>query len=134
MNDMFWSQPPRSLAELEAACQAKWNVTRLADASSPLDRSAIHNRAAFSSMVFSNNLLDPASSGGIKVNVSDTLLAVNTPMYGHHVDLMFSDPTDTPELIAARRFEIDHLLRWATDANDKRRRTLHRVLQRQDVQ
>jgi len=121
-HDMFWSQPPLSLAQLEQQCQAKWNVTRLADASSPLDRSAIHNLGAFSNMIFSNNLLDPASSGGIKVNLSTTLLAVNTPMYGHHADLMFSDPTDTPELEAARRFEMDHLLKWATQAHRERRR------------
>merc|ERR1719160_1086330 len=96
IHDMFWEQAPLSLEALERQCHAKWNVTRLADASSPLDRSAVHNLASFSHMIFSNNLLDPASSGGIKTNLSDTLLAVNIPMMGHHADLMFSNPEDTP--------------------------------------
>ena len=39
-------------------------------------------------MVFSNIMLDPSYSGGIQVNLSDTLLAVNIPMMGHHADLM----------------------------------------------
>lgn len=94
VRDMFWAQPPLSLAQLEARCRAKWNVTRLADASSPLDRSSVHHLAAFSNMLFSNNLLDPASSGGIKTSLSDTLLAVNIPMMGHHADVRRSRPPD----------------------------------------
>ena len=122
VNDMFWPEPPLSLDALEAQCHAKWNVTRLADASSPLDRSAVHSLASFSNMLFSNNLLDPASSGGIKANLSATLLAVNIPMMGHHADLMFSHPADTAELAAARRFEMAHLRSWARLAHEERHR------------
>ena len=70
--------------------------------------------------------LDPASSGGIKHNLSKTLLAVNIPMMGHHADLMFSNPADTPELTAARTFEMSKLRAWATRAHHGRQR-MHRA-------
>lgn len=82
-------------------------------------------------MLFSNNLLGPASSGGIEANLSATLLAVNIPMMGHHADLMFSHPADTAELAAARRFEMAHLRSWARSAAwpaHEERRMVRRVV------
>ena len=88
---MFWAQPPLGLAGLEAQCHAKWNVTRLADASSPLDRSAVHNLGAFSQMIFSNNLLDPASSGGIKATPRPR--TISPDLTSHYVDPDLARPS-----------------------------------------
>jgi hypothetical protein len=40
------------------------------------------------------------------------------PGVGHHVDLMFANPADTPQIRSARRFELDVISGWIQQARD----------------
>ena len=37
----------------------------------------------------------------------------------HHIDLMFSDPADTPDIVAARGFEVATMHGWVKQAYEK---------------
>ena len=65
-----------------------------------------------SNIVFSNGKLDPWHRGGVLKNVSDSVVAVVLPNGAHHLDLMFSNPADPPDAVAARETERQHMRRW----------------------
>jgi lysosomal Pro-X carboxypeptidase len=65
-----------------------------------------------SNIVFSNGLLDPWHGGGILSNISESLIAVQIPNGAHHIDLMFSNPLDTPDIKAARATELAEIRKW----------------------
>lgn len=46
------------------------------------------------------------------MNQSDTVVAVVMPNGAHHNDLMFSDPADPPDVLAARQLEVAHMRAW----------------------
>jgi lysosomal Pro-X carboxypeptidase len=66
--------------------------------------------AAFA--VFSNGDLDPWSTGGIMETLNPALPAVVIEEAGHHMDLFFSNPADTPSVLAARAFELKTIQQW----------------------
>ncbi len=68
-----------------------------------------------SNIVFSNGMLDPLNGAGVKQNLSDSLLAVNTGMVGHHNDLFFSNSNDLQSVIDARKFELDQINQWLSN-------------------
>ena len=45
-------------------------------------------------------------------DASETVVAVHIAEAAHHLDLMFSHPTDNASLRAARRLEMRHVRRW----------------------
>jgi len=77
-----------------------------------------------SNILFSNGEYDPWHNGGILANLSDTVVAVVIPNGAHHIDLMFSDPADTADIVAARAFEVATMQGWVKQAYAKRGVTL----------
>jgi hypothetical protein len=69
-------------------------------------------RRGASNIVWSNGELDPWAGGGVKANVSASLVAITIPKAAHHLDLMFSDQGDTSAVKEARDFEMAHVRRW----------------------
>ncbi len=62
--------------------------------------------------VFSNGELDPWSTGGVTETLSDTLPAIIIKAAGHHMDLFFSNPQDTDDVVQARLFELKTIQQW----------------------
>jgi lysosomal Pro-X carboxypeptidase len=71
-----------------------------------------------SNIVFSNGQLDPWSSGGVLTNESlpSSVIALLLPMGAHHLDLMFEDPADPPDVKQVRAVEEAHIRKWIADA------------------
>ena len=42
------------------------------------------------------------------------------PQGAHHVDLMFSDPADTPDILAVRQAELEAIRGWISQYSRKR--------------
>ena len=68
-----------------------------------------------SNIVFSNGDYDPWSSGGVRSNLSDTVVAVLVEGGAHHLDLFFSNDLDPASVKAARRIELEHVARWISE-------------------
>lgn len=76
-------------------------------------------------IVFSNGALDPWSSGGVKVAPNPSIVIIDIPMAGHHLDLFFTNPLDPPSLTQARQTEISMIRQWinewySNNANQKK--------------
>ena len=52
------------------------------------------------------------AAGGVLEDVSDSVVAVTVLEGAHHLDLMFSHPSDSASLRAARQLEIRNVRRW----------------------
>ncbi|EGD83631.1 hypothetical protein PTSG_04239 [Salpingoeca rosetta] len=115
--DMFWPALPFDLNETIKQCQQQWGVTPR-PLWAPLNL-ASKDLTDVSNMVLSNGGLDPWRAGGVVTNVSDSVVAVVIESGAHHIDLMFSDPADPPDVIAARRLELQHISRWINQHNQQ---------------
>lgn len=113
VHDMFWPFS-YNITQVNEHCQKEWGVIPRTKwiAISYGGRSL----AGSSNIVFSNGLLDPWSSGGVLPGSlppgADSLAAVTIPNGAHHLDLMFSDPSDDDDVKAARKLELDHIRKW----------------------
>jgi len=111
-NDMFWNRAMNQSA-IDTHCQAKYGLV-------PRPRwigDEFHGHAGASRIVFSNGGLDPWSSGGVINGTppSETETGVTTvliPNGAHHLDLFFSNPADPPDVIAARKLELEMIAKW----------------------
>jgi hypothetical protein len=65
-----------------------------------------------SNIVFSNGMLDPWSAAGVLQSLTDSVVAVQLPTGGHHLDLFFPTADDPPEAIHARQIEEMHIRKW----------------------
>ncbi len=57
------------------------------------------------------------AAGGVLEDVSDSVVAVTIPQGAHHLDLMFSHPSDSASLRAARQLEMRNVRRWIRQRN-----------------
>ena len=73
-----------------------------------------------SNIIFSNGLLDGWSAGGNKLNLSDTLIAINIPNGAHHSDMLPSNVNDTNDIINARNTEKYYLTKWIKQIQTER--------------
>ncbi|EFJ51337.1 hypothetical protein VOLCADRAFT_41600, partial [Volvox carteri f. nagariensis] len=110
ISDMFWDQGPFDLEAINQHCEAMWGV-RPRPFWSAITYGGLDYRYA-SNIVFSNGLYDPWSAYGVLTDISDSVVAVIIPEGAHHLDLMYSHPSDPPSVRAARQIEMDYVRNW----------------------
>ncbi|KAG6682450.1 hypothetical protein I3842_13G142300 [Carya illinoinensis] len=67
-----------------------------------------------SNIIFSNGLRDPYSSGGVLVNISESIVAVHTVNGSHCLDLQANQSTDPEWLVRQREVEVKIIKGWIT--------------------
>merc|ERR1711988_1377829 len=69
-----------------------------------------------SRIIFSNGLQDPWHAGGVLKNMTKSIIAITIENGAHHQDLNGGElPSDTPDMIRARKQERDIIAGWIKD-------------------
>ncbi|XP_042956828.1 lysosomal Pro-X carboxypeptidase-like [Carya illinoinensis] len=65
-----------------------------------------------SNIIFSNGLRDPYSSGGVLVNISESIVAVHTVNGSHCLDILRANQSDPEWLVRQREVEVKIIKGW----------------------
>lgn len=76
--------------------------------------SQLQDSISSSSLLPSNGHLDPWSGGGVLQSISSSLVAVVIHDGAHHLDLRAANSEDPPDVLAARKLEMDYIKNWIT--------------------
>lgn len=122
VDDEFW-YAPWNANETAQSCYQTYKIKSRQTWASTNYGNWMIGKAGVNNIVFSNGILDPWHGGGIwNVNLSDSLVSVNTGYVGHHMDLFFSNAQDDPQsIVDARKFELQQIDKWIKE-NDAYRR------------
>jgi len=77
-----------------------------------------------SNIVFTNGDLDPWSSGGVRSNLSSSVLSLTVQGGAHHLDLMWSNSDDGLSVRQVREEQLRQVRRWVAEAAAEREREL----------
>jgi lysosomal Pro-X carboxypeptidase len=69
-----------------------------------------------SNIIFSNGAYDPWSPGGVHTKLNPSIHPILIPSGAHHIDLMFSDPADPPDVTNVRQTELKIIKGWLGDS------------------
>lgn len=112
--DMFWPVP-WDFPSYAAGCNSSWGVVPREDWA----QISFGGRRlqGVSNIFFSQGQYDPWRGGGPHVNVS---LSHDVVSYiveggGHHLDLFFSNPLDTPSVRFVRSKELEYIRKWISE-------------------
>ena len=91
-------------------CEKTWGVKP--DTSRIKLQYGDHDISEHSNIVFTNGDMDPWAGGGVRNNISDSLVAINIAHGAHNYDLFFSHEEDLPSVIEARNKEKFYIQSW----------------------
>ena len=110
---MFWKQKPYTHEMFTKHCKETFNkVPRFGYLEATLGPKLLNFT---SNIVFANGLLDPWSAGGIRSNISASLVAVDIAEGAHHLDFFFSTEQDPVSVVKARQTEVYFMRKWAQE-------------------
>lgn len=115
VTDMFFPYTWNASAEMER-CQTQFGITPDFYRTIMLYGGDRFDTAT--NIIFSNGELDPWSSLGVLEPPSDDVVVLTIPGAAHHADLRFSRPSDSPELVRARRIEKTYIRRWIAESDE----------------
>jgi len=110
VRDMFWDNKYNA-SLINEHCRLAWGVEPRSGWI-PIEYGGRMLGQGHSNIVFSSGGYDGWSSGGVATNLSTSLHAIYIEKGGHHLDLMFSHPSDPPCVINARNFELASIKDW----------------------
>lgn len=104
-DDLFYPAPWDLQADM-TSCYAQFGTVPRPNWIAQQFGATAQDWASATNIVFSNGDLDPWSGGGVKQNLSATVIAIPVVGGAHHFDLRGANPADTPGVIWARQQEV----------------------------
>lgn len=110
VHDFLPPQPAHG-EEQEAGCESMWGI-RMRPDWALTEYGGLKALRSTSNIVFSNGNYDPWSALGVRVNLSESVVAVHIEGGAHHADLFFTNALDPPSLTQAREVEKRFMHQW----------------------